>query len=402
MSRDFLPYGRQWIGDDDVAAVAKVLRGDFLTTGPAVEAFEAALAGRVGSRYAVACSSGTAALHLAAMVCDLEPGDAVVVPAITFMGSANVVRHLGAEVVFADVDPKTGLMRAADLEAALARAGNLRVRSGVAVHLNGQTADMAAIAAVAGASGVRLTEDAAHALGAASADTGDTWNEVGCGRLAETTIFSFHPVKTATSGEGGAVTTNDPALAARLRRLRSHGIVREPEDFTDLAAARDVRGEPNPWYHEMHEPGLNYRISDIHCALGLSQLAKLDMFVESRGRLAQRYDAALARLAPAVRPVARVDGCRPAWHLYAVHIDFPAIGMDRAELMHRLRERRVGTQVHYIPVHRQPYYRRRYPGLDLPGADAYYGKVLSLPLFHGMADADVDYVADTLAAIIGG
>jgi len=202
-------------------------------------------------------------------------------------------------------------------------------------------------------------------------------------------------------GEGGAVTTNDATAAEKLRGLRNHGIVHQPPRFRHREQALDEHGNPYPWYHEMHEPGWNYRASDIHCALGASQLAKLDRFVERRRELAARYDRLLQPLAPAVRPVARVPGNRPAWHLYVVRIDFQAAGIGRAEVMNRLRAEGIGTQVHYLPVHRQPYYRDRYGAQDFPGADRYYERALSLPLYPAMADTDVERVAGALSGIVG-
>jgi UDP-4-amino-4,6-dideoxy-N-acetyl-beta-L-altrosamine transaminase len=391
-----LPYGRQCINEDDIAAVAAVLRGDFLTTGPAVAEFEQALAERVGAAHAVSCSSGTAALHLAAIALGLGEGDSAVVPAMTFMATANAVRLTGAEVVFADVNPETGLMRPDDLEAALARGGKGGIRAALPVHLNGQTADMAALASLAARHQLALVEDAAHAIGTVTAAADGEPASVGNCRHAAMTIFSFHPVKTITMGEGGAITTNDAGLAARLRTLRNHGITRKPEEIVNRDAGFDAGGAINPWYHEMHEPGLNYRASDIHCALGLSQLKKLDRFVGSRQALARSYDKGLADLAPSVRPVARVPGCDPAWHLYPVLIDFAAFGVDRAVVMHKLEAAGIGTQVHYIPVHRQPYYRRRYGEISLPGADAYYARELTLPLFSGMTAEHVDHVVAAL------
>jgi dTDP-4-amino-4,6-dideoxygalactose transaminase len=315
---------------------------------------------------------------------------------MTFMATANVVRLTGADVVFADVDPDSGLMRPADLEQALERAGTRRVRAVYPVHLNGQAADTAALAKVPGRGELALVEDAAHAIGTVT----DAGGAVGNCRHSAMTIFSFHPVKTITEGEGGAVTTNDAALAGRLSRLRSHGITRQADDFVDRAAAFDSKGAPNPWYHEMHEPGLNYRASDIHSALGLNQLKKIDRFIARRQALTKLYDARLAALAPAVRPVARVAGCNAALHLFAVLIDYKALGIERAEVMRRLQAAGVGTQVHYIPVHHQPYYRQRYGEISLPGADAYYARQLSLPLHAGMEDADVDRVVEALTGIV--
>lgn len=396
----FLPYARQSVEDDDIAAVTRVLRGEWLTTGPTVAAFEAALAGKLGTRHAVACSSGTAALHLTMLAMGLGPGDAVVVPSMTFLATANAARFVGAGVVFADVNSETGLMGAAEVEAALARAGGARVRAVLPVHFAGQCVDPAGIAALAAENGLVVVEDACHAIGTTYVTSGGGRAAVGACRDSAMCVFSFHPVKTVTMGEGGAVTTNDEDLAKRLRLFRNHGMTRDPDRFETTDAAFAADGSPNPWYHEMAEFGFNYRASDIHCALGLSQLGKLDRFVARRRALAARYDALLAPLAPVVRPVGRVPDCEPAWHLYVVLIDFEVAGMARAELMNRLRERGIATQVHYLPVHRQPYYRRRYGDLNLPGAEAYYARALSLPLFPAMTDADVDRVVATLRTIL--
>jgi UDP-4-amino-4,6-dideoxy-N-acetyl-beta-L-altrosamine transaminase len=392
-----LPYGRHCIEDDDVAAVEAVLRGEWLTTGPAVARFEAALAEQVGARHALACSSGTAALHLAALALGLAPGERVVVPTLTFLATANAPRHAGAEIVFADVDADTGLMHAHHLEDALARAkaGGAPVRAAFPVQLNGQAADLEAIAEICRSRGITVVHDAAHALGTTYAAGGE--RAVGNGVDAAMAAFSFHPVKVVAMGEGGAVTTDDDALAGHLARLRNHGMTSDAGRFENPALGLDASGAPNPWYYEMAEPGFNYRASDIHCALGLSQLAKLARFVARRRALAARYDALLAPLAPAVRPLARIAGCRPAWHLYVVLVDFAGLGRPRSEVMRALAERGVATQVHYLPVHHQPYYRARYGALDLPGADAYYERALSLPLFPAMADGDVERVVGALA-----
>jgi len=391
LAEAFLPYGRQTIDEADIAAVAAALRGEYLTTGPTVAGFDADFARAVGAAHAVSCANGTAALHLAALALGLGPGDVVIVPTVTFLATANAARYVGAEVQFADVDPDTGLLTPETLSRAAeaARKAGGAVKSVFPVHLGGNVCDMAAIGAIARRAAWSIVEDACHAIGTA---------EIGACRNSDMAVFSLHPVKTITAGEGGVVTTQQPKLAERLARLRSHGMVRDPGTFTEKDQAFDGGGAANPWYYEMHEPGFNYRLTDIQAALAASQLKKLTAFVARRQTLAARYDRLLARLAPAVRPVPRVGA--PALHLYAVLIDFAA-GKSRSEIMRALRAADIGTQVHYIPVHRQPYYRARYGKLDLPGADAYYARTLSLPLFPAMVDADVDRVVAALTRVIG-
>jgi len=387
----FLPYSRQSIDDDDVAAVAAALRSDFLTTGPLVEQFEKAFAEATGAPHAVCCNSGTAALHLPAMALGLGEGDSAVVPTTTFLATANVVRMTGAEVVFADVDPETGLMTAETFDAALdrARAAGQTVSAAFPVHLNGQLCNMADLADIAAPAGVRLVEDACHALGVSG---------IGACEHSVAACFSTHAVKAIATAEGGVVTTADPDMAARMARLRNHGMSRDAAMFSERDLAF-TGGAANPWYYEMAELGYNYRLPDVLCALGVSQLKKLDRFLDRRRELAALYDRLLAPLAPAVRPIRH--GNRPhGWHLYVALIDFAALGTTRAAVMQALRASGIGTQVHYIPVHRQPYYRARYGALDLTGADAYYARCLSLPLFPDMADDDVRRVVDTLQASI--
>lgn len=395
----FLPYGRQVIDDDDVAAVAAVLRSGRLTTGPAVPAFEDVFRSTVGAAAAVAVSSGTAGLHLAMLALGIGEGDGVVVPTITFLATANAVRFAGAEVVFADVDPNSGLMTPDNFEDALgrAKASGIRITAVISVHLAGQAADMAAIARIGRKRGIRVIEDACHALGTIVESDDGTARKVGACADSDAAVFSCHPVKAITMGEGGVVTANDARLADRLRDLRNHGMIRDRGRFINADMAFDRIGAVNPWYYEMHGIGLNYRASDIHCALGLSQLGKLDSFLETRRRLVARYDASIALLAPLVRPLGRVAGCRPGWHLYIVLIDFDAAGKTRAAVMRRLGDRGIGSQVHFIPVHLQPYYRERYGHHRLPGAEAYYARCLSLPLHAGMEEGDVARVVDTLA-----
>jgi len=386
MSDAVLPYGRQTIEDDDIAAVAEALRGDFLTTGPTVEAFERAFAETVGARHAVACANGTAALHLAMLALDVKPGEVVIAPSITFLATANCARYVGADVVFADVDPDSGLMTPQTLAEAMTRVGGRRLRAVLPVHLRGDACDLPGLEALARDAGAVLVEDAPHALGT-TARFGNSGETIGDVRHSAMATFSFHPVKTIATGEGGMVTTNDAGLAERLRTLRSHGMVRP--------AAAD------PWWYEMPEPGFNYRLPDILCALGLSQLAKLPRFAERRRELAAAYTEALAPLAPAVRLATRPAWSDPVLHLLCVLIDFEAVGKTRREVVEALRARGVGTQVHYIPVHRQPYYRGLYGELDLPGAEAWYARCLSLPLYPSMADADVATVVGALKDVLG-
>jgi UDP-4-amino-4,6-dideoxy-N-acetyl-beta-L-altrosamine transaminase len=386
MADQILPYGRQTIEDDDIAAVVAALKADFLTTGPTVDAFELAFAEKVGARHAVACANGTAALHLAMLALRVQPGEAVIAPAITFLATANCARYVGAEVVFADVDADSGLMTPETLAEALTRLEGRRLRAVLPVHLRGDAADLPGLAALASDAGAVLVEDAPHALGT-TMTFGNVAERVGDVRHSAMATFSFHPVKTIATGEGGMVTTNDPALAERLKVLRSHGMVR-PEGS-------------DPWWYEMAEPGFNYRLPDILCALGLSQLAKLDRFAARRRALARAYETALAPLSPLVRLAARPAWSDPVLHLMCVLIDFEAAGRTRRQVVEALRARGVGSQVHYIPVHRQPYYRDRYGDLALQGSEAWYARCLSLPLYPGMADGDVGKVVEALKEAVG-
>lgn len=389
----FLPYGRQCIEDDDIEAVAAALRSDWLTTGPAVKAFEEAFAAAVGARFAVACSNGTAGLHIACLALGLGPGQSAVAPSNTFVASANAARYVGAEVRLADIDPESGLMRPEDLAAALARPG-LPAAAVVPVHFAGQTVDMEALSELAKTHGLGVIEDACHAVGTVCRTRSGESYKVGSCRFSQMTVFSLHPVKTITMGEGGVVTTNDQRLYERLCHFRSHGIARDAAAFTNKDLAFDEDGSANPWYYEAQDLGFNYRASDVNCALGLSQLKKLGKFVERRRALTDRYDRLLPSLAPRVRPLAKVQGCTPSLHLYVVLVDFDKIGKSRAAVMRELAKAGIGTQVHYIPVHRQPLYAATAP--SLPGADEYYRHCLSLPLFPGMADSDVDRVVEAL------
>jgi UDP-4-amino-4,6-dideoxy-N-acetyl-beta-L-altrosamine transaminase len=391
----FLPYTRQLVESDDIEAVAKVLRSDFLTTGPMVARFEEEFARRVEAKFAVACSSGTAALHLATMGLGLGPGDIAIVPALTFLATANAVRFTGAEVVFADVDAESGLLTTESLVDAVARVKDGRIRAVLPVHLGGVVADVAALVPVAEECGMAIVEDACHALGARVRE-----GPVGGCASSTMAVFSTHPAKAITTGEGGLVTLNDGTLADRLRRLRSHGIDYEPARWL-LPDQGLESGVPVPWYYEMAEIGCNYRLTDIACALGLSQLPKLARFIARRSALAARYRQLLEPFAPHVLPPHVGATLQPGWHLYAVRIDFAALGKTRGQVMRQLRLRGIGSQVHYVPLHMQPYYRQRYGELRLFGAESYYARTLSLPLFPGMADGDVDRVVSALVEALG-
>lgn len=404
----FLPYSRHAIDAHDIAEVSRVLQGDWLTTGPEVGRFEQALAEYAGARYAVVCANGTAALHLAVLALGLSEGDAVATTPITFLATANCARFAGARVHFADIGEDTANLDPAQVAALLEQEGKT-IKAVLPVHFGGHPADMEAFAALAAKHGCEIIEDGCHALGASyRTASGETVKVGGC-RHSAMTVFSFHPVKGITTGEGGAITTNDPALHERLLLLRGHGMVRE-ESGTKTFVNREAafsEGLPNPWYYEMQALGYNYRISDFQCALGRSQLARHEGFLAHKTMLAAAYRkriAASAVLAPLVRPLVVREGIRHGYHLFAVRIDFTAAGTGRAALMRALQARGIGSQVHYIPLHFQPYYQR-HTGLAagaLPVAEAYYGQCLSLPLSPLMSEADVERVAAALEEIIGG
>jgi UDP-4-amino-4,6-dideoxy-N-acetyl-beta-L-altrosamine transaminase len=384
---DWIPYGRQQVDERDIAAVVDVLRGDWLTCGPMVARFESALADRCGARHAVACSSATAALHLALLAARVGVGDVVVVPALTFLATANCAVYVGADVRFCDVDFRTGLTTVEHLAPRL----DEQVRAVIPVHFAGAACDMPAIAAAVRKRSPRavLIEDACHALGGEHADG----TPVGAAKWADMTVFSFHPVKHIAAGEGGMVLTDSDELAHRLRLLRSHGVTKE----------RDRLESPNegPWYYEMHEVGFNYRISDINCALALSQLERLDDFVARRRAIAAYYADALSDC-PHVKLPPRHEPDRSAWHLYCLHIDFAARRKWRRQIVGELAERGVATQVHYFPVPLQPYYRRRLgcgPG-DFPQAERHYDEALTIPLFPAMTDGQVERVARAVQQVM--
>ena len=373
-----IPYGRQSITDADIEAVVTVLKSDYLTQGEAVPAFEQGLADYCQVPHVVACSNGTTALHLACAALELTPQDRVWVSAVSFVASANCARYCGAQVEFVDVEPDTGniSVRALQKKLDLATRQQALPKALIAVHLAGQPCDLKEISALCRDHGIQLIEDACHALGARYLDA-----PIGNCAYSDMTVFSFHPVKPITTGEGGAVTTRNEKLAAKLRLYRSHGITREPDELQQAS--------PGGWYYEQQVLGFNYRLTDLQAALGLSQLARLDSMIASRQALAARYDALLAQLP--LKPLRQEADRSSGYHLYVIQV------AERDSLFARLRAAGIGVNVHYIPIPAQPYYRQL--GQDpahYPGAQRYYEQAISLPLYPTLSQADQDKVIQTL------
>lgn len=389
-----IPYGKHHIDEDDIQAVVDVLRSGILTQGPAVEAFEQAVAEYVGVKYALAVSSGTAALHLAALAAGVRPGTSLITSPITFVASANSALYAGARVVFADIDSATINMSPESLKDALAK--NPDVRAVIPVHFAGLPCDMPAIKSLADQADAVVIEDAAHALGASYPDG----QRVGSCVYSLMTIFSFHPVKAIAAGEGGMITTNDESVYRKLLRLRSHGINKLDDPF-QLPEESETNGVREPWYYEMQELGFHYRITDMQCGLALSQFKKLDKFIARRIDLVKRYDKAFAG----------VVNCRPAQtsgrdlsghHLYVLRVDFKSVGLTRGQFMQKLRDRGIGSQVHYIPVPAQPHYRRLgHRPEDYLNAKKYYEEALSIPLFYDLTDEQQELVVAAIKELVG-
>lgn len=363
-------YGHQSIDEADIQSVVDVLRGDCLTCGPSVRAFEQAICAYTGAKYCVAVANATAGLHIAALAAGLGPGDEAITSPITFLSSANCIAFVGAKPVFADIDPETANIDPAEIGRRLSP----RTRAIIPVHFAGQSCDMARIAAIAKDNKLVVIEDAAHAIGSDYLDS-----KVGSCRYSDMTVFSFHPVKTITTGEGGAVTTNDPELYAKLCALRAHGVHKDGE-------------MAHTWEYEMRELGFNYRITDIQCALGVSQLRRLDAFKARRRAIVSYYNEHLG-----LPHLVERDFSNACFHLYPVLVE------NRRDFYFKARERGLNLQVHYIPVHTQPYYREKfgYGYGDCPKAEEYYSKCISLPLYPSLADDDLAEIVARLKGIIG-
>ena len=376
-----LPYGRQAIDESDVQAVADVLRSDWLTTGPKVAEFEEAFAAWVGSKYAVSFSSGTAALHGSAFTAGLKPGDEAITSPMTFAATANSILYQGATPVFADVSPDTLNVDPAECSSRITP----RTKAILPVDYGGHPADLNAIAELAEKHGLVVIEDACHALGA-------KYHGRKVGSISHMTVFSFHPVKHLTTGEGGMVTTDNSQFAETLRRFRNHGISSE-------ARQRQAKDE---WFYEMVLLGFNYRLTDIACALGIQQLRKLDLNLERRRNIAARYTSAFSGVPAVIAPMVRSD-VNPAWHLYPIRLDPAKLSAGRSEVFRALRAENIGVNVHYVPVHRHPYYRERfgYQGGEFPAAEDAYQRLISLPMFHAMTERDVEDVICAVGKVIG-
>lgn len=391
----YIPYGRQSVDDADIEAVVKVLKSDYLTTGPAVAAFEKKVADYVGAKYAVAVSNGTAALHVACLAAGIGEGDEVITTPITFAASANCVLYCGGTPVFADIDPDTYNISPEELEKKITS----RTKAIIPVHYTGQPCDMDAILEIAHKHNLLVVEDGAHALGA-------VYKGKKIGSIADMTCFSFHPVKPVTTGEGGMIVTDNEELYRRLVLYRSHGITRDKDmmqqyeeqlqQSSDPAlqeAADMLRGDvidPGGWYYQQLELGYNYRITDISCALGASQMDKLDRFLERRRQIAKKYDEAFADI-PQIKTPWQQEGCQSGWHLYMIQ----TMERSRREVFDGLRQAGIGVNVHYIPVYRHPYYQRNgYAGVHCLNAEAFYERAISLPIFPGLTGQQQDYVIE--------
>jgi perosamine synthetase len=379
--KHLLPYGHQSIGEEDIQAVVDVLRSDWLTTGPRIAEFEEAFAAWVGAKYAVSFSSGTAALHGAAFAAGLKAGDEAITSPMTFAATANCVLYQNATPVFADVSPDTLNLDPQNAEACVTP----RTKAILPVDYAGHPADLDAILRIAEKHGLVVIEDACHALGA-------EYRSRRVGGVAHMTVFSFHPVKHLTTGEGGMVATNNLDFAETLRRFRNHGIASD-------VRRRQVTGQ---WYYEMVLLGFNYRLTDIACALGLTQLKKLEPNLARRRKIAEQYSSAFPNLTGVILPSVRSE-VKPAWHLYPIRLDLEKLSVGRDEIFRALRAENIGVNVHYIPVHLHPYYRDHfgYEGGEFPVAEDAYTRLISLPMFHGMNDSDVDDVIRAVARVTG-
>jgi len=379
--KEFLPFNRPDIEQAEIDEVVDTLRSGWITTGPKTTAFEGRFAEYIGVRHAIAVNSCTGGLHVALAAAGIGPGDEVIVPTMTFCATANVVVHLGATPIIVDVEPDTLNIAPQALEAAITP----RTKAVIPVQLHGHPCDMDRISEIASAHRLLVVEDAAHAVAA-------EWRGRRIGSLSPATVFSFYAIKNLTTAEGGMITTDDDEYAEKMRILKLHGISRD---------AWKRYSSEGSWYYEVCVPGFKYNMTDIQAALGLHQLARLETMTQRRAQLAARYDAGLRELSEIELPAVRA-GIRHAWHLYAIRLRLERLTIDRAEFIERLKAEGIGTSVHFIPLHRQPYYRDRFgfQPLDFPVADAAYARLISLPLYTLMTEADVDDVIEAVRRVV--
>tara|TARA_Y100000590_G_scaffold411038_1_gene504668 strand:+ start:292 stop:1476 length:1185 start_codon:yes stop_codon:yes gene_type:complete len=388
-----IPYGKHYIDEDDIKAVMNVLRYKNLTQGDEVESFERAIAEFVGVKYAVAISSWTSGLHLANLALGIKKGDQVVTSPLTFAATSNSIIYCGAKPVFSDIDKDTINICPKNLERTINN--NENIKAVIPVHYAGVSCDMESISKIAKKYKLSIIEDAAHALGAKHLDG----SMVGSCKYSDMSGFSFHPVKSIAAGEGGMITTNSEVIYKKLLRLRSHGINKLDDKFLHQNES-ETNGIKNPWYYEMQELGFNYRITDIQCALGSSQLNKLTSFIKRRKELALRYDNYFSSL-KYIQPVQKEYRESSSHHLYPVRINYNEIGLSRARFMNLLKENGIITQVHYIPVTSHPYYKQLgYQTKDYKNANDYYHEAITLPLYYKLTDSDQDYVVETIRKLI--
>ncbi len=381
---DFLPYGHQWIDDDDIDSVVRVLKADYIAQGPEVEKMEKTICDLTGAKYSVVVSNATAGLHIAVAALNLPKDSEGITSPITFVASSNCLVYCGLTPRFADIDPRTYCIDPVEIEKKITP----HTKVLIPVDFAGQPAEMDRIKEIADKNDLHIIEDAAHAIGTLYPDG----TPVGSCKYSDMTVFSFHPVKTITTGEGGAITTNNKALYDHLVLLRSHGLVRDPDQIADY---------PGPWYYEMNELGFNYRMTDIQAALGNSQLNKLSLFKKRRREILTKYNEAFKDNKYLTVPY-ETPGADSCFHLYILQIDFEALGKTRKQTIKELNSNGVGVQVHYIPVAYQPYYKTRYftKRGDFPVSDHYYDKALSIPLYPKMTDDDVQRVIDTVLKVV--
>lgn len=379
-------YGKQSIDQNDIDAVVEVLKSDFLTQGPAIEKFEKCVAEYCGAKYAVAVTSATAALHISCLATGLGKGDILWTSPITFTASANCGRYCGADVDFVDIDPSTYNMSIAELEKKI-QAAEIKPRVVVPVHLAGQSCEMDKIYKLSQKYGFKVIEDASHAIGADYKET-----KVGCCKYSDMTVFSFHPVKIVTTGEGGMVLTNDKDLYEKLVLYRSHGITRDPKLMTGTA--------DGPWYYQQIDLGFNYRMTDMQAALGYSQMQKVNEFVSKRRYLAKRYNELLKNINGIQLPDQNED-TKSSWHLYVVRVDFSKISKTKNQIFAEMKEKGICLNLHYIPVHTQPYYENLgFKGGDFPNSEKYYEEAFTLPLYYSLTDEQQDHIVKSLVEVL--